>query len=264
MIIPNTEGETELIKIDKHRRTVDVIFGTALGILILLLFLHFAESAALEQFRAEARIETAAKFHLEKDALALNAQIEAANWAKYSVGVGFLSTAVSLAALIGLFRSLTQTRQAVDSSTIIGKAQTSAYVYVDQVTWGKSVPIVHCKNGGPTPATYFSIKSDVYKKTLGTITNTISFDRTLVGKAWSSLGPGSVLTAATPISSEKLLIDFAHGKFATDEALVLQGIITYGDVLGDTYETEFVFYAMRHGGKFLRPVGQVKAFYKVS
>lgn len=107
-----------------------VAFFTAITIaaLVLVLTWQLATDSALRSVDAESRITTALQFQAIREAQGLNAQIEQTLWAKWSMVVGFLSTAVSIAALIALYRSLGQTNKTIKDNRELGEKQVRAYL----------------------------------------------------------------------------------------------------------------------------------------
>lgn len=198
----------------------------------------------------------------EMSAFAAAAQ---AHWAQLSFWTTCISLLVSIAALIGLFTSLRQTRLALEQARDLGHAQGRAYVEASDVQFSEDLGciLVSCKNSGQTPSPYIAIGLEAV------FTDTMNMDHVLVArteiapeKSWHALGAAGGFTAKlTPRTGYSSVQDWLRGVQMKDARLLIYGTIIYSDVFKQYFKTEFAFFTHAGAGRsFLRPHRDLPAY----
>lgn len=192
------------------------------------------------------------------------AQQQMACWTTWIFWTSAAGVIVSAFALLGLFRSLRQTRQAIGDAREIGEFQTQAYVLVEKADFGKSNGIIlTIRNTGQTPATHFSVAGTVKRVKRGTISKSLDFTSTNF-KTWSALGSGTSLTVNLGNGNFEDVGAFWKQGFPADEALIVSGRVVYSTIFNHDHETQFGFYADHDApDHFRRPVANLRVFWRI-
>ncbi|WP_411906306.1 hypothetical protein [Rhizobium mayense] len=188
-------------------------------------------------------------------------------WAFWAVIVSVGSLLVSGIALYFLFRSLQQTRSALDLTKNLGQAQARAYVEASDVGFSDEDGhiVVKFKNSGETPSPYVGMGLAVI------LTNEVDMNHALrlrsetpPDKTWAALGAGGSssgkLTPRTGFSDAQTWL--RKQPLPADARLLVYGTIVYSDEFGEYFKTEFSFFTHPKLplGRFLRPHGVMPAY----
>jgi hypothetical protein len=142
-------------------------------------------------------------------------------------------------------------RVAAESNAIAertARVQLQAYVHADKTEMhygsdGDPVFVFHILNTGQTPAVWFEIGglAQIVPIGSGTVTSVPPASE-LRFTGWRALGAGSKLTAT---GMPAFLGDCKRGALKKDNtnSLSVRGIVRYGSIFGDTFESEFAFFA---------------------
>lgn len=188
-----------------------------------------------------------------------------ARWAYVSAVVSACSLLISFGALIGLFRSLDQTRRTLKVTRELGETQARAYVEASDVQFSEDIGciLVSCKNSGQTPSRYIAIGLEAV------LTDKINMDRALIArsetppqKSWAALGAGGTFTAKlTPRTGHNSVQNWLRASQIKDARLLIYGTIIYSDVFEQYFKTEFAFFTHQSAGRgFLRPHRDLPAY----
>ncbi|MGM4980931.1 hypothetical protein [Rhizobium sp. 11_C7_N12_5] len=184
-----------------------------------------------------------------------------ATWAFLAMIVSLGSLGVSGVALYFLFKSLQQTRSALDVTQSLGQAQARAYIEASDVQFSDDTGciLVTCKNSGQTPSPFVAIGLEAVS------TTKVNMDHALKGRAetpleksWAALGAGGEFTAKlTPRTGQSSVQDWFRMPAIKDQRMLVYGMIIYSDVFNQYFKTEFAFFTHRgvKSDKFLRPHG---------
>ncbi|ESY72771.1 hypothetical protein X743_14420 [Mesorhizobium sp. LNHC252B00] len=200
-----------------------------------------------------------------KDLLDLQAQQDMVYWTRMTTWAAFASAALSVAGLLGLFWSLSQTRRAIRDSRELGEHQTQAYIHASKAEFGKEQLIISCKNTGQTPATHFGVRGSLTKCVRGSIEKSIDVDSLISQpwKLWTAIGAGEELTVILNAKNELLIREFVSGSFLENEVLLVTGQVLYCTVFNHDHMSDFAFYVeQRATNRFRRPTANLRAYYR--
>lgn len=226
----------------------------------------------------------------------LAAQEGMAKWAKYMFWAAVASVALTAAGVFLIWQTLIYTRTAaiaakdavteakeatkaailgaeaaertVAETRRIGDAQVKSYILINEAALNWDGPNPHimmvCKNTGQTPAPFFDVGASVKTAPLKGYADWGIIERDFEFQTWSGLGGNDELTIRyTP----KNLHVYANIQHDIDAYLVITGVVRYGDVFGDIYESEFAFFTPQksrgHARKMSRPVARLRVFQKI-
>lgn len=199
----------------------------------------------------------------------LVAQQEVALWTYWMLVATVCSCGVSMAALVGLLRSLRQTGRAIKDNREIGEAHGRAYVHPVSLTFGedRTSLIVKCKNLGATPAATFAVGLEIKLVKFGEISeNAVTRDYEM--KTWSGLGTGeeeAKTCRCAPTNGSEYLAMYYLGQIPDQHCLLVCGKIIYSDVFRRYHETGFAYFAWRGNSfRWQRPVNSIPAYVPLS
>ncbi|KAB2728632.1 hypothetical protein [Brucella anthropi] len=195
-------------------------------------------------------------FQTLRDWLDLNAQVEMAYWARWTVIVSTIALLASIAAVWAAFSTLRTTRK-------LGQQQNQAYLYASSMKYGAfENVIVECHNTGLTPATHFSLNATARIVKRGNVTASIHFNDDDF-KTWTALGADQKLTASI-LDDDETVKRFRSGPKNKDDILLVCGQIVYCTVFNEDHLTQFAFFVDHTiSDRFRRPVANLIAFHKI-
>lgn len=170
-------------------------------------------------------------------------------WRNPSTAFDFATVAlagVMLYVAIKQLAAIRIARDALTSSQASSRDQLRAYVFAESagVSWledGVDI-VVAIRNSGATPATFFEVA--------GTADFLLPHERLPVPQggqraAWTALGAGSSTNAGFIVLGLKK----EHLSRSLDNYLSARGVVRYGTIFGETFESEFTFMLSYRDGK---------------
>ncbi|MCX5579465.1 hypothetical protein [Kaistia terrae] len=196
---------------------------------------------------------------MTRDSLDLAAQQEMAYWARWMFWVTCVSLVLSAVALLSLWTSLKQTREALTTTKALAHAETRAYVHAttaEHYVGNGYKLVIHLENVGATPAPNFNVAAKVIKAKVGEIGETIERALPVSNfglKGWNSLGPSSkpttVSIAPAEVGDNDLVSQMAVG--LDGYVFLLVGTVRYSDIYGTFFESDFAFFSRSTFGTML-------------
>lgn len=253
------------------------MFTLTLGLIVVFSIAavwSIARQNALAEYTADVRIKAAAAGKAY-DELDLAAQQQMALWAKWTFWLTISSVALSAVALVGLWKSLQQTREAITDNRRLGEAQTRAYVHAASArhAWtdtGYGL-LINVLNVGQTPASHFEVCGQLRKVKHGDIEKSLDQFVQLPMKGWTTLGPGQAPTDVRLDISDYLDIVAEFGTPQEGYVLLVDGSIRYRDMYGHWFETRYAFWShtvetgqINGRNKLRRPTSRLRAYEAVA
>lgn len=197
------------------------------------------------------------------------AAVEQAHWAKLSVWLTCVSLVISIAALVCLYFSLLQTRQAVTDTRTLGEAQMRAYVEAVKLEYSKDKGdiVVECQNSGQTPSLLVGVGLEAIRVHETRMYNVlVNRPETPPRKTWPAIAAGrSLFAKLTPDTGSSAVEQLINGLFSENERLLIVGTILYRDVFDIPFQSDFAFFVDPSDVRtFLRPNGKRSAFQKLT
>lgn len=198
-----------------------------------------------------------------KDATQISArdlaqQMSMAHHSYYQLILTFFSLVISMIGLITIYMSLKHTRDALHNTKTFGIAQTCAYLHVSSVEKSEIEGwLIKCKNTGNSPALDVIISSYVQST------------KPPVGPRFKFPDDNCNIVGSVPSGDERPFVIRAPILDGADEYgvgsyFLISGTITYSDVFGSRYKSEFAFYKKTgKKGKFLLPAIALKTHHSI-
>ena len=188
------------------------------------------------------------KYRAEQD---LHDQNEMARWAKWMFWDGIGETILTIIGVFLIWRTLIHTRKGAEAAASqvrimrdASEDQLRPYVFISaaEYWWQDSRKFIRatCTNGGQTPATYIEI--GCFSKAVDHVAH---FARPIHNDlhyvSWSAVERDSESVQILPATIEADTATVKAAGFGKMQLFVL-GRVKYGDVFGNEYESEFVYF----------------------
>jgi hypothetical protein len=237
-----------------------------IGIFAVFLLMGIATSALPQQALPVSRETGEARKEAREEA-DLVAQQEMARWAFPTLAATCASAAVSIAALVGLFASLQQTRKAIRDNRELGEAGIRAYVEAESVAFASDgdALTVHFANMGQTPVTSFKTTVELLRVQANEISKSIRLPTNAEMKAFDGIGcggHGKRTVRVPPSSGSDIIRLFTSNSTPEGEVCLLLGRIDYVDIFGFEWTTGFSFFTK--GDSFLEPFHTLPTYKKTT